>query len=159
MRALLTDWLQVISALGALLSGLGLFGVMGSVFLLLRQTRIMEAANRAATYQSLIATGSSVNMIMFEHPELLDALHDEPDLENSFPPPTEQERRTLLLATQMLDYFELVLVTVDMFPPPLQEEWRDYIRTQLRRLPYLRAVVLMTDWYTAELRALAVAAR
>lgn|GEM_PF-2261030 len=158
MPYVLTDWLQVIASLGALLSGLGLIGVMGSFIVLLRQTRAIETATMAATYQGLITTGSAVNALMFEYPELIDVLHQEPpggaSNEESFPL-DQTDKRAVLLATQMLDYFELILMTMATLPPHLQQEWRDFIRGQLRRMPYLRRLAIGTDWYTDELRQLA----
>jgi len=56
---------------------------------------------------------------------------------------------------QQLDYFELVLVSIEAFPRRLQAEWRDYIGGMLGRNPYMQRALLDTDWYTAELRALA----
>jgi hypothetical protein len=58
-------------------------------------------------------------------------------------------------AVQQLDFFELVLVSIEAFPSSLQAEWRDSIRGLLGRNPSMQRALLNTDWYTAELRALA----
>ena len=46
-------------------------------------------------------------------------------------------------------------MTISSFPRSLQAEWRDYIRGLVERNPYMQRALLDTDWYTAELRALA----
>jgi hypothetical protein len=157
MAIVLTDWLQVATAIGALLSGLGLLGTMATVLILARQTRAVQQASVTTAYQSIISTGSAFNAVLIEHPEIYFALKD-PALTVEHWDFDEQMRlrpQVAVLATQQLDYFELVLVTMRAFPPSLQAEWQDYIRGLLARTPYIQRALLDTDWYTAELRALA----
>ncbi len=152
----LTDWLQVIASVGSLLSGLGLIGTMGSLLIFARQARASEQATIATAYQAIVAAGSNTNMLYLEHPELLNALNDPKYAEGEwgFDALRREDPRLVLVAAQVLDYYELVLVTMGAFPRHLREEWRDYIRTMLQRQPFIRSVLLTTDWYTEELRAL-----
>ena len=157
MAFVLTDWLQVISSVGALLSGLGLLGTMATVLILLRQTRAVQQASVTAAYQSIIGMGSTFNALLLEHPEVYQALRD-PALTVDrwdFDEQMRERPQVAVVTVQQLDYFELVLVTMAAFPRPLQAEWQDYIRGLLARTPYLQRALLDTDWYTAELRALA----
>ena len=159
MAFVLTDWLQVLASLGALLSGLGLIGTMATVLILVRQTRAVQQASVTAAYQSISGMGSTFNALLLEHPEVYQALRD-PELTVDRWDFDEQMRlrpQVALVTVQQLDYFELVLVTMGAFPRPLQVEWQDYISGILARSPYVRRALLDTDWYTAELRALAAA--
>jgi hypothetical protein len=161
VAVVLTDWLAVVTALGVLLSGLGLLGTMATVVILARQTRAVQQATVSAAYQSIIAQGSAHNRLFFEHPEVYQALRD-PDLTVErwdFDEQMQEHPQVTMVIIQQLDYFELVLVTMVAFPRSLQDEWRDYIRGILGRSPYMRRCLLDTDWYTAELRALAEAIR
>lgn len=157
MAYALTDWLQVISAVGALLSGLGLLGTMATVIILVRQTRAVQQSSITSAYQSIISMGNAFNNLLFEHPEVYDALID-PALSVErwdFREQMRERPQVAIVAVQQLDYFELVLVTMGAFPRDLQEEWKDYIRGLLSRTPYIRRALMDNDWYTAELRALA----
>jgi hypothetical protein len=152
----LTNWLPTIAAIGSLLSGLGLIGVLGSFVVLIRQTRATEQYSVATAYQGIISAGTTVNALLLQYPEVLDELRTGEPLLNGEELALEQENpRLVIIAAQTLDYFELILVTMTALPPTLREEWRDYIRNQLRRQRYLQRVVAGTDWYTEELRALA----
>ncbi|HZQ38749.1 MAG TPA: hypothetical protein VFD32_22685 [Dehalococcoidia bacterium] len=156
---LLTDWLQVIASLGSLLSGLGLLGTMGSLLIFARQARASEQATIATAYQAIVSAGSNNNMLYLEHPELLAGLNDPKYAEGEwdFEQLRQEDTRLILVSAQVLDYYELVLVTMGAFPRHLRAEWQDYIRNQLQRQPFVRRVLLSTDWYTEELRALGAA--
>lgn len=160
MTFVLTDWLQAVSAVGALLSGFGLLGTMATVLILVRQTRAVQQASVTAAYQSIVAQSSAFNRLLFEHPEVYQAMRDPTiDVERwDFDEQMRERPQVAMVIVQQLDYFELVLVTMEAFPRSLQEEWRDYIRGILGRSPYLRRALLDTDWYTQELRAIAAAA-
>jgi hypothetical protein len=157
MQLLLSDWLQVMASVGALLSGLGLVGTMCSLLIFARQARASEQSSIATAYQSIVSAGSNINMLYLDHPELLASLNDpiydggEWDFERL----RTQDTRLVVYSAQVLDYYELVLVTMGAFPRDLREEWQDYIRNQLQRQPFVRRVLLATDWYTEELRSLA----
>ncbi len=153
----LTNWLQVMASIGSLLSGLGLLGTMGALLLFLRQARASEQASIATAYQAIVSAGSNTNMLFLEHPELLAGLNDPKYAEGDweFEQLRGEDTRLILVSAQVLDYYELVLVTMGAFPRHLREEWQDYIRNQLRRQSFVRRVLLATDWYTDELRALA----
>lgn len=154
----LTDWLQVATAIGSLLSGLGLIGVVGSFLVLIKQTRAVQATSVTTAYQGIIQAGTAVNGLYLQYPEAHAQMRAAPAYEpgESYEPGRE-DPRLVMMAAQTLDYFEMILVTMNAFPRGLQEEWRDYIRGQLRRQPYLQRVVHGTDWYTEELRILASA--
>jgi hypothetical protein len=157
MAVVLTDWLQVMASVGALLSGIGLVGTMATVLILVRQTRAVQQASVAGAYQSILGMSSAINVELRDHPEVYQALVD-PALAVDHWDFDEQMRlrpRVAMLAAQQLEYFELVLVTMVAFPHPLQAEWQDYIRGSLARSPYVQRALLDTDWYTDELRALA----
>jgi hypothetical protein len=157
MAYVLTDWLQVTASVGSLLSGLGLIGAMATVLVLARQTRALQQASVTAAYQSIISAGNAMSSQLLEHPDVYFALTD-PALNIEHWDFDEQMRvrpQVAIVATQQLDYFELVLVTMAAFPRPLQLEWEDYIRGLLARTPYTRRALLDTDWYTEQLRALA----
>lgn len=157
MAFVLTDWLQVVASVGALLSGLGLLGTMATVLVLVRQTRAVQQAGVATAYQSIVGMSNALNALLLDHPEVYQALVD-PALSIDRWDFDEQMRlrpQVAMVAAQTLDYFELALVTMVAFPRPLQTEWQDYIRGLLARTPYLQRALLDTDWYTAELRALA----
>jgi hypothetical protein len=157
MAFVLTDWLQATTAVGGLLSGLGLLAATATVIVLVRQTRAMQQAGVIAAYQSIISTGTSFSSVLIEHPEVYFALRD-PALTVERWDFDEQMRlrpQVAMVTTQQLDYFELVLVTMRALPRSLQAEWEDYIRGILSRNPYMQRALLDTDWYTAELRALA----
>jgi hypothetical protein len=156
MAFALTDWLQVVTAAGALPSGLGLLGTVATVLILVRQTRAMQQASVTAAYQSIISTSSALDAVMVEHPDIYFAMTDSTlTVEHwDFDAQMRLRPQVAIVATQQLDYFELVLVTMRAFPRSLQEEWQDYIRGMLTRTPYMRHALLDTDWYTAELRAL-----
>lgn len=159
MTYVLTDWLQVVTAVGALLSGLGLLGTTATVLVLVRQTRAVQQAGVATAYQGIVGLSSAFNQLLFEHPEVYQELTD-PALSVEFWDFAEQMQarpRVAIVIIQQLDYFELVLATMTAFPRPLQAEWEDYIRGILGRSPYMQRALLDTDWYTAELRALAKA--
>lgn len=155
----LTDWLQVMTAVGSLLSGLALIGSMASIFLLLKQTRAVERTGVATAYQTIVAMNSEINQLFLRHPNLLEALLN-PGPEDGWN--LENERRNNLevtmAAVQVLDFFEAALAVIPAFPAPLRTEWAEYIQSQLRRQRYLTRVVLATDWYTRELRQLATEA-
>ncbi|HTE85940.1 MAG TPA: hypothetical protein VK821_14520 [Dehalococcoidia bacterium] len=156
MAFVLTDWLQVATGVGALLSGFGLIGTMATVLILVRQTRAVQQASVTAAYQSIISTSSTFNAVLVEHPEIYFGLTD-PELKDEHWDFNEQMRlrpQVAIIATQQLDYLELVLITMRAFPRRLQAEWQDYIRGILERTPYMRRALLDDDWYTAELRAL-----
>lgn len=157
MGFVLTDWLQVSTAVGALLSGFGLLGTMATVLILVRQTRAVQQASVTTAYQSIISTSSAFNAVLIEHPEVYFALTDSAlTVEHwDFDEQMRLRPQVAMVATQQLDYFELALVTMRAFPRPLQEEWQDYIRGMLERTPYMQRALLDTDWYAAELRALA----
>jgi hypothetical protein len=155
MALVLTDWVQVATASGALLSGFALIATLATVLILLRQTHAVQQASVTAAYQSIISTSSTFNAVLIDHPEIYFDLTD-PGLRVDRWDFNEQMRvrpKVAIMATQQLDYFELVLITIKAFPRPLQEEWRDYIRGLLERTPYLRSALLDNDWYTADLRA------
>jgi hypothetical protein len=76
MAFVLTDWVQVATAGGALLSGFGLLGTMATVLILVRQTRAVQQASVTSAYQSIISTSSTFNAVLIEHPELYFALTD-----------------------------------------------------------------------------------
>lgn len=156
----LVDWLQVAAAVGSLLSGLGLLGTAATVLILIRQTRAVQQANVASAYQSIIGISTSMNALLLEHPEILQTLKDAAlTLERfDFEEEMRQRPQAAMVTVQQLDFFELVLVTMAAFPPSLQAEWQDYIRGMLARNPYMRRACLDTDWYTEELRALAMEA-
>lgn len=157
MAFVLTDWLQVVASLGSLVSGLGLLGTMATVLILARQTRAVQQASVTTAYQSIVGMSNSFNALLLEHPEVYYALRD-PALTVERWDFDEQMRlrpQVAVVTVQQLDYFELVLVTMAAFPRSLQAEWQDYIRGLLERTPYLQRALLDTDWYTAELRALA----
>src|SRR5690242_17092111 len=97
-------------------------------------------------------------MLYLEHPDLLAALNDpiyDEESEWDFERLRAEDSRLVIYTAQVLDYYELVLVTMGAFPRHLRNEWQDYIRSQLQRQPFVRRVLLVTDWYTEELRALA----
>ena len=50
--------------------------------------------------------------------------------------------RVAVFAIKQLDYFELVVATMGAFPPSLQAEWRDCVRSLLERSHYVRRVLL-----------------
>lgn len=153
----LTDWLQVATAIGSLLSGLGLVGVLGSFLVLIKQTRAAQNTSVTTAYQGIITAGTTVNSLLLQYPEVLEEMRTAEPLLDGEDFALEQENpRLVLIAAQTLDYFELILVTMAALPPSLRDEWRDYIRSQLRRQRYLQRVVVGTDWYTDELRALAI---
>ena len=157
MAYLMTDWLQVVGSLGSLLSGLGLLGTAATVFILARQTRAVQQTNITTAYQGIISMSNSFNAVLLEHPEIFRELRD-PALAIERWDFEEQMRlrpQIAMFTVQQLDYFELVLVSIEAFPRPLQAEWRDYIGGMLGRNPYMQRALLDTDWYTAELRALA----
>ena len=157
MTFTLTEWLQVIASVGSLLSGLGLVGAMATVLVLARQTRAVQQASVTAAYQGIIGMSSAFNTVLLEHPEIYHGLRD-PSLaidKWDFDEQMRQRPQIAMFTVQELDYFELVLVSMNSFPQSLQEEWRDYIRGLLGRNPYMRRALLDTDWYTSELRALA----
>lgn len=153
---LLTDWLQVMASIGSLLSGLGLVGTMCSLLIFAREARASEQATIATAYQAIVSAGSSTNMLYLEHRELLTALNDPKYAEGDwvFEQLRREDPRLILVSAQVLDYYELVLVTMGAFPRHLRAEWQDYIRNMLERQPFVRSVLLNTDWYTEELRAL-----
>src|SRR6185312_377814 len=114
----LTDWLQTIAAIGSLLSGLGLIGVLGSFVVLIRQTRATEQYSVATAYQGIISAGTTVNALLLQYPEVLEDLRTGEPLLNGEELALEQENpRLVLIAAQTLDYFELILVTMTALPP------------------------------------------
>jgi hypothetical protein len=130
---------------------------MATVLILARQTRAIQQATVTTAYQSIISTGNAFNAALIDHPEVYFALTD-PTLVVEHWDFSEQMRlrpRVAVAATQQLDYFELVLVTIRAFPRSLQAEWQDYIRGILTRSPYIQRALLDNDWYTEELRAIA----
>ncbi|HLZ70273.1 MAG TPA: hypothetical protein VKV26_10245 [Dehalococcoidia bacterium] len=152
----LTDWLQVLASVGSLLSGLGLVGTMCSLLIFARQARASEQASIATAYQAIVTAGSNNNMLYLDHPELLEALNDPKYAEGEwdFARLRGEDPRLILVCAQVLDYYELVLVTMGAFPRHLRQEWQDYIRSMLQRQSVVRQVLLTTDWYTEELRSL-----
>jgi hypothetical protein len=129
---------------------------MATVLILARQTRAIQQANIITAYQSIISMGASFNAALIDHPEVYFALTD-PRLTVErwdFNEQMHLRPQVAVAATQQLDYFELVLVTIRAFPRSLQTEWQDYIRGILTRSPYMQRALLDNDWYTAELRAL-----
>jgi hypothetical protein len=157
MAFALTDWLQVVGSLGSLLSGLGLVGTMATVMILARQTRAVQQANVTTAYQGIIGMENAFTSALLERPEIFNMLRD-PALVVDRWDFDEQMRlrpQVAIFTVQQLDCLELVLVSIAAFPHALQAEWRDYIRLRLQRNPYMRRALLDTDWYTAELRALA----
>jgi hypothetical protein len=156
----LTDWLQVVSAIGSLLSGLGLIGVLGSFIFLIKQTRAVQNTSVATAYQGIVSAGTTVNNLYLQYPDLMPLLRNvDPLAEGAEWEPGHDDPRLVMIAAQTLDYFELILVTMAAFPRRLQDEWRDYIVGQFRRQRYLYRVVVRTDWYTEELRELAHASK
>ena len=154
----LTDWLHVTTAVGSLLRGLGLLGTLATVLILARQTRAMQHAGVATAYQGIVAAGNAISSQLLEHPEILHTLRD-PALsveQWDFAEELRLRPQVAVFVTQQLDYFELVVATMGVFPRALQTEWRDYIRGRLDRSPYVRRALLDTDWYTADLRAIAL---
>jgi HrpA-like RNA helicase len=156
MGVVLTNWLQILTAGGALLSGFGLMGTMATVLILVRQTRAVQQASVTAAYQSIISTSSTFSAVLVEHPEIYFAMKDASQSVShwDFDEQMRVRPQVAIVTTQQLDYFELVLVTMRAFPRPLQAEWQEYIRGILARSPYMQRALLDTDWYTAELRAL-----
>lgn len=152
----LTDWVQTVAAIGSLLSGLGLIGVLGSFLVLIRQTRATEQYSVATAYQGIFSAGTTVNSLYMQYPEIAAQMRAaRPLAAGEEWEPASDDPHLVLMAAQTLDYFELILVTMTALPQSLRDEWRDYIRGQLRRQIYLQRVVAGTDWYTVELRALA----
>jgi hypothetical protein len=142
---------------GSLLSGLGLVGTAATVPILARRTRAVQQAGVTTAYQGIFGMASTFNAPLIEHPEILDALHDPALLAEqwNFEERTQRRPQVAMLTVKQLGYFELVLVRMGSLPRSLQEEWRDYIRGLPERAPYMWRALLETDWYTAELRALA----
>src|ERR1700704_838426 len=107
MAFVLTDWLQVVTSVGALLSGLGLLGTTATVLILVRQTRAVQKANVTTAYQSIIGMSNTFNALLFEHPEVYHALVD-PELTVERWDFGEQMRlrpQVALVTVQQLDYF------------------------------------------------------
>ena len=149
-------WLEVISALGSLLSGLGLiFAAVGMIYLV-RQTRSGERATTATVYQSIAALGNSINDMFINEPELFTQI----SAGSQFPADktvVEEQRanpKRFFAASQWLDYFEMVLVLWSAIPRHLHEPWRNYIRSHLADSPYLQHLVLNTSWYGDDLMQL-----
>jgi hypothetical protein len=160
----LTDTVAVIAAVGSLLSGIGMVGTVGALYFLLRQARAAEAAGATAAYQSIVAMGNTINDTLFAYPDLIGAMYDHDasaeDGGSGFNLSAERSANPQLLVTalRVLDYFELILVTLPALPRGVQKEWEQYIGDQLQHSRYLRRIVLETGWYIQALQEAARAA-
>jgi len=63
-------WLEVISSVGSLLSGVGIVIAVMGLFFLIRQTRAGELSTTATVYQSIVTLGNSINDMFINQPEL-----------------------------------------------------------------------------------------
>ncbi|HEY0320825.1 MAG TPA: hypothetical protein VGC66_07730 [Pyrinomonadaceae bacterium] len=143
-----SNWIEIVAAIGSLLSGIGIFAAAASLIYLARQTR-------ASVYQGIVAMGNSINDMFLEKPELYNqifgdaAVHAEINIDD-FPSNNPQ---CFFAAQKYLDYFELILVTRKGIPKKLQAPWENYIKSHFINSALLRAMV-NTDWYGKELQDL-----
>lgn len=149
-------WLEVITAVGSFLSGIGMvLGVVALVYLI-RQTRANERATTATVYQSIVVLGNSINDMFVNDPELYCEIFG---TSANFTAATVEEEqganpRRFFAALKWLDYFETIFVLWPAIPENLYEPWRSYIRDHLYNSTYIRRIVLESTWYGDDLVAL-----
>ncbi|MCX7020592.1 MAG: hypothetical protein WCK89_12690 [bacterium] len=146
-------WLQVVSAAGSLLSGIGIIFTAVSLLYIVRQTKASERATTAVVYGNIVALGNSINEMFISEPKLYEQIFG-PSAD--FTGITVKEEQTgypkrFYAALRWLDYFETVFVLWPAIPIEIRDAWRAYIKSHLSESRYLRRIVLETDWYGKEL--------
>jgi hypothetical protein len=150
------NYLEVVTKIGSLLSGIGLFATAAGLVFLARQTRASERATTAAVYQSIVAMGNSINDMLIEKPELYGQLFGV----NSFSSDTTVDElqsrypQRFFAAQKWLDYFEIILVMWPAIPDRLHDPWRDYIKSYLGSSALLQFLVFNSRWYGHDLKQL-----
>jgi hypothetical protein len=143
------QWISIIGALGSLLGGVGMMFASISLVYLYRQAKAGEHSATATVYQSIVATGDSINDLFIARPEL----HRKLFADDGFPhdlPVSElriRDPQLFFAATKWLDYFETVNVLWQSIPPYLHTPWKTYIADTLNGSPLMRRIILESEWY------------
>lgn len=153
MQTSMLDWL---SAIGSILSGLGLFVAAVGLWYSARQAKAGQNSVTAAVFQNIMTLGSTINDTFIEQPELAarlfadEATHLSVRIEDE----ASADPQLFFAALKWLDYFETILILWPSIPVDRQDHWRTYITSVLARSLYLRRVVCETGWYHSDLRTL-----
>ena len=149
--------LQLLSTIGALLSGLAAIFVAISLLFLLKQARANERAATATVYQAITSMGLSVTDTFLEYPDLWRALFPA-DAELSDALATRKQADPVqlkLAALKYLDYIDYALENLGAVPEPLRPVWETFARDILTSSPYIRdTAVAHRGWYGGRVNAI-----
>ncbi len=150
------NWIELVAAIGSLLSGIGLFAAAASLIYLARQTLANERATTAAVYQSIVSLGDSINNMCIEKPELYEKIFGgaSAPADTSLNDLQHTDPQRYFAAQKWLDYFETILVSWSAIPEHLHQPWRDYMKSYLIDSPLLQLIVFETQWYGDDLKKL-----
>ena len=96
--------------------------VVGSLVLLIIQSRRETETTRASVHQSITESMLDIDRAFFEHPELRPCFYESADT------PTDpiDRSRALALAEMFLDFLEQTLMQQDRLGEEMASEWREY---------------------------------
>lgn len=110
--------------------------VVGSLVLLIIQSRRETETTRASVHQSITDSMLEIDRLFFENPRYRRYFYD------GVEPPTEEDERTrvVALAEMLLDFVENCLVQEDRLGGEMAEDWREYAVEMLDTSPAMCAL-------------------
>ncbi|MGH2585027.1 MAG: hypothetical protein ACRDJE_08940 [Dehalococcoidia bacterium] len=124
---------------------LAALAALATAVIALYQARAARDSSVVAVYQNFANMQTAAQQAFFQKPELYDMFRsDAPTatLESDKLSDHQDARQRHAIAVQLLDYYESILLNIEVLKKPNREYWHRYVVRNLRDSSYLREALL-----------------
>jgi hypothetical protein len=140
-----------IAAAGALLNFCALVGLIVSILILNKQTRLSTRAALAAVYQGISDQMHDIDKVFVDNPTLRPHFYADEPLPND----RVERERVMALAELIVDFSDNFLVQCPVLPDEYERGWLVYFKALYGSSPAMREYLLQNGhWYAADLQRL-----